>query len=117
MYCDGGVPAIPGDYTPCLTVTIRFPRSRKGMLVEVHKCRDTSVIESSTKIMLTLKWLSVLALAIFAAAADVASTDVPELVIDKTYIPADCPVRSAKGDKIRVHYVGGVSSHTAANRH
>ena len=52
--------------------------------------------------MLTLKWLSVLALAAFAAAAD---TDVPELVIDKTYVPTDCTAKSAKGDKIRVHYV------------
>ena len=56
--------------------------------------------------MLVLKWLSVLALAAFAAAAD---TDVPELVIDRTFIPADCTVKSQKGDKIRVHYVGGVS--------
>ena len=53
--------------------------------------------------MLALKWLSVLALAAFASAAD---TDVPELVIDKTYVPADCTVKSAKGDKISVHYVG-----------
>jgi hypothetical protein len=59
--------------------------------------------------MLVLKWLSVLALAAFAAAADIADTDVPELVIDKTYIPTDCTVKSKKGDKIRVHYVGGVS--------
>lgn len=50
--------------------------------------------------------MSVLALAAFAAAAD---TDVPELVIDKTHVPADCTVKSGKGDKIRVHYVGGVS--------
>jgi len=56
--------------------------------------------------MLVLKWLSVLTLAAFATAAD---TDVPELVIDKTHVPADCTVKSAKGDKIRVHYVGGVS--------
>jgi hypothetical protein len=56
--------------------------------------------------MLALKLLSVLALAAFAAAAD---TDVTELVIDKTYVPADCTVKSTKGDKIRVHYVGGVS--------
>jgi len=55
--------------------------------------------------MLALKWLSVLALAAFAAAAD---TDVPELVIDKTYVPTDCGVKSSKGDKIRVHYVGGI---------
>jgi len=53
--------------------------------------------------MLALKWLSVLALAAFAASAD---TDVTELVIDKTYIPADCPVKTQKGDKIRVHYTG-----------
>jgi len=58
--------------------------------------------ESSTIIMLALKWLSVLALAAFAAAAD---TDVPELVIDKTYVPTECTVKSGKGDKIRVHYV------------
>jgi len=58
--------------------------------------------------MLALKWLSVLALAAFAAASDV-----PELVIDKTYVPADCTVKSTKGDKIRVHYVGGVSPFTA----
>lgn len=59
--------------------------------------------------MLVLKWLSVLAVASFAAAADTASTDVPELVIDKTYVPADCTVKSKKGDKIQVHYVGSVS--------
>ncbi|KAF9793010.1 hypothetical protein BJ322DRAFT_997417 [Thelephora terrestris] len=53
--------------------------------------------------MLVLKWLSVLAFAAFAASAD---TDVPELVIDKTYVPADCSVKSQKGDKIRVHYTG-----------
>lgn len=52
--------------------------------------------------MLVLKWLSVLTLAAFAASAD---TDVPELVVDKTYVPTDCPVKSQKGDKIRVHYV------------
>jgi FK506-binding protein 2 len=52
--------------------------------------------------MLVLKWLSVLALTALAASAD---TDVPELVIDRTYIPTDCPVKSQKGDKIRVHYV------------
>lgn len=52
--------------------------------------------------MLALKWLSFLALAAFAASAD---TDVPELVIDKTYVPTDCPVKTQKGDKIRVHYV------------
>ena len=55
--------------------------------------------------MLVLKWLSVLALTAFAAAADAPNTDVPELVIDKTYVPTDCTVKSAKGDKIRVHYV------------
>jgi hypothetical protein len=54
-----------------------------------------------------LKWLSVLILAAFAA-AELADTDVPELVIDKTYIPADCTVKAQKGDKIRVHYVSGV---------
>ena len=59
--------------------------------------------------MLVLKWLSVLAFAAFAAAADIADTDVPELVIDKTYVPTDCTVKSKKGDKIRVHYVGGIS--------
>ena len=56
--------------------------------------------------MLVLKWLSVLAFAAFAAAAD---TDVPELVIDKTHVPADCTVKTARGDKIRVHYVSNVS--------
>ena len=55
-----------------------------------------------------LKWLSVITLAAFAAAAELADTDVPELVIDKTYIPADCTVKAQKGDKIRVHYVSGV---------
>ena len=58
--------------------------------------------------MLVLKWLSVLAFAAFAA-ADTADTDVPELVIDKTHVPTDCTVKSKKGDKIRVHYVGSVS--------
>jgi len=58
--------------------------------------------------MLILKWLSVLALAAFAAAEDV-GTDIPELLIDKTYVPTDCTVKSKKGDKIQVHYVGGVS--------
>jgi len=56
--------------------------------------------------MLVLKLLSVLALAAFAAAVE---TDVPELIIDKTYVPADCAVKSKKGDAIRVHYVGVVS--------
>lgn len=59
--------------------------------------------------MLALKWLSVLALAALAAAADVVDTDVPELVIDKTYVPANCTVKSAKGDWMRVHYVGAAS--------
>jgi hypothetical protein len=59
--------------------------------------------------MLVFKWLSVLALAAFAAAADIGENDVPELVIDKTYVPADCTVKSKKGDKIRVHYVRGIS--------
>ena len=58
--------------------------------------------------MLILKWLSVLALAAFAAAGG-SSTDIPELLIDKVYIPTDCPVQAKKGDKIQVHYVGGVS--------
>ena len=53
--------------------------------------------------------MSVLAFAAFAAAADIADTDVPELVIDKTYVPTDCTVKSKKGDPIRVHYVGGIS--------
>jgi hypothetical protein len=56
--------------------------------------------------MLVLKLLSVLALAGFAVAT---STDVPELVIDKTYVPTDCTVKTKKGDKIRVHYVSGLS--------
>jgi len=56
--------------------------------------------------MLVLKLLSALALAAFAAAVE---TDVPELIIDKTYVPADCTVKSKKGDGIRVHYVGVVS--------
>lgn len=60
--------------------------------------------------MLVLKWFSVLALAAFAAAADNADNDVPELVVDKTHVPADCTVKSRKGDKIRVHYVGDVDS-------
>ena len=59
--------------------------------------------ESSVRIMLAFKWLSLLALTAFAA------TDVPELVVDKTYVPADCTVRSVKGDKIRVSYVSGIS--------
>ena len=54
--------------------------------------------------MLALKWLSVLTLAAFATPADV-----PELVIDKTYVPADCAAKSANGDKIRVRYVSGAS--------
>lgn len=58
--------------------------------------------------MLVLKWFSILALAAFAA-ADTIGKDVPELVIDKTYVPADCTVKSKKGDKIRVHYVRGIS--------
>lgn len=52
--------------------------------------------------MQVLKWLSALTLAAFAASSD---TDVPELVIDKTYVPTDCSVKSQKGDKISVHYV------------
>jgi len=68
------------------------------------------LIESSTTVMLVLKWLSVLALATFAAAADVAATDVPELVIDKTYVPADCTVKTQKGDKIHVHYTGKLTN-------
>ena len=58
--------------------------------------------------MLVLKWLSVLAFAAFAAAS-IGENDVPELVIDKTHVPADCTVTSKKGDKIQVHYVGGIS--------
>jgi len=49
--------------------------------------------------MLVLKWLSLLALATFTAA------DVPELIVDKTYVPENCTVKSAKGDGILVHYV------------
>jgi len=59
--------------------------------------------------MFVLKWLSVLALASFAA-ADTAGTDVQELVIDKTYVPADCTVKSKKGDKIQVHYTGKLTN-------
>jgi len=59
--------------------------------------------------MLVFKWLSVLALAAFAA-ADTVGTDVPELVIDKTYVPADCTVKSKKNDKIRVHYTGKLTN-------
>jgi len=55
--------------------------------------------------MLVLKWLSVLTLAAFAA-----SSDVPELVIDKTYVPADCTLKTRKGDKIRVHYTGKLTN-------
>jgi len=58
--------------------------------------------------MLILKWLSVIALAAFAAAED-PSTDIPELLIDKIYVPTDCSVQAKKGDKIQVHYVGGIS--------
>lgn len=65
-------------------------------------------IKSSTRIMLVLKWLSVLTLAAFAT-ANIADTDVPELIIDKTYVPAGCMMKTSRGDKIRVHYVGGVS--------
>lgn len=54
--------------------------------------------------MLVLKWLSALALVAFAASAD---TDVPELVIDKTYVPTDCPVKTQIGDKVLIHYVSG----------
>jgi len=53
--------------------------------------------------MLALKWLSLLTLAAFATA------DVPELVIDKTYVPTNCTVKSAKGDEIRVQYVSVAS--------
>jgi len=58
--------------------------------------------------MLVFKWLSVLALAALAA-ADITENDVPELVIDQIFVPADCKVKSKKGDKIEVHYVGTVS--------
>jgi len=46
--------------------------------------------------------LSLLALTAFAA-------DVPELVIDTTYVPANCTVKSAVGDKIYIRYVSGAS--------
>ena len=59
--------------------------------------------EPLTRIMLALKWLSLLTLAAFAVA------DVPELVIDKTYVPANCTVKSAKGDEIHVQYVSVAS--------
>ena len=54
--------------------------------------------------MLAPKWLSILALAAFAV-ADVADNDVPELVIDKTYVPSNCTEKSAKGDWLEVRYV------------
>ena len=59
--------------------------------------------EPLTRIMLVLKWLSFLTLAAFTAA------DVPELIIDKTYVPTNCTVKSAKGDEIQVQYVSVAS--------
>ena len=105
--------AIPENYTFCLTITIIFPRSQNGifkyrLLPQAQRVVTRRSIRSSTRIMLVLKCLSVLALAAFAA-ANTADNDVPELVIDKTHVPADCTVTSKKGDKIQVHYVGGIS--------
>lgn len=52
--------------------------------------------------MLVFKWFSVLAL----AAVAYAEVEQPkELVIDTTYLPTDCPVKSEKGDELSVHYV------------
>lgn len=61
-----------------------------------------SKAQRQPRIMLVLKWISALALATFAASAD---TDVKELTVVKSYVPAECPVKSQKGDKIYVHYV------------
>ncbi|KAF9652973.1 hypothetical protein BDM02DRAFT_2412563 [Thelephora ganbajun] len=60
--------------------------------------------------MLILKLLSALVLAAFAASAELADTDVPELVIDQTYVPTDCTVKTKEGDKIRVHYTGKLTN-------
>ena len=98
---DWDLPAIPENYTLCLTITTGFPRSQSW----IKRVVTRRTAESLTRIMLVLQWLSVLALAAFAAASDAANTDVPELVIDRTYVPTDCTVKSTKGDKIRVHYV------------
>lgn len=56
--------------------------------------------------MLVFKWFSVLALAAVAYAEVEQPT---ELVIDTTYLPEDCPIKSQKGDQLSVHYVGSAS--------
>jgi len=53
--------------------------------------------------MLVFKWFSVLALAAVAYAEVEQPT---ELVIDTTYLPEDCPIKSQKGDQLSVHYTG-----------
>jgi hypothetical protein len=93
----GTWPAIPENHSLRLTIT------------DIPQIAARRSIKSSIRIMLVLKWLSVITLAALAAAAELADTDVPELVIDKTYVPADCTVKAQKGDKLHVHYVGGVS--------
>ncbi|EIN11404.1 hypothetical protein PUNSTDRAFT_98498 [Punctularia strigosozonata HHB-11173 SS5] len=50
-------------------------------------------------------------LLVAAAGASAEAPQPPEdLVIDKTYVPEDCPVKSANGDTIRVHYTGTLFS-------
>jgi hypothetical protein len=93
----GTWPAIPENHSLRLTIT------------DIPQIATRRSIKSSIRIMLVLKWLSVITLAALAAAAELADTDVPELVIDKTYIPADCRVKAQKGDKLHVHYVCGIS--------
>lgn len=43
--------------------------------------------------------------ALFLAACVLAAEPPKELKIETTYLPEDCPVKAAKGDKIKVHYV------------
>jgi FK506-binding protein 2 len=53
--------------------------------------------------MLLFKWFSVLAL---AAVAYAEGQERPtELIIDTTYMPPECPIKSDKGDSLSVHYV------------
>ncbi|KII92431.1 hypothetical protein PLICRDRAFT_103543 [Plicaturopsis crispa FD-325 SS-3] len=44
--------------------------------------------------------------ALFLAACVLAAEPPKELKIETTYLPEDCPVKAAKGDKIKVHYTG-----------
>lgn len=60
-----------------------------------------------------LKWISGIALAFLLPmvnASDEKSLDVNELDTNVVFKPASCPYKSAKGDKLAMHYVSGTCS-------